>query len=71
MSEDMSSNSVELIDDHLDYRSTNNVEQKTSANVQLINCIWKLASSEHSWVTCPIGKLPWLMQKDSSSEMET
>lgn len=69
MAEDMSSDSVELIEDnHSNFDHSSNNKHKTM--VQLKNCIWKLASSEHSWATCPIGQLPWLIQKDNTTEME-
>lgn len=32
------------------------------------NSIWKLASADHDWSTCPIGDLPWL-QKRVSTDM--
>lgn len=37
---------------------------------QMVTGIWRLASNEYNWSTCPIGKLPW-KHNTENVEMET
>lgn len=38
---------------------------------QMMNSIWRLASAEHNWSTCPIGQVPWQHNMVDVFDMET
>ncbi|KAJ8714512.1 hypothetical protein PYW07_002737 [Mythimna separata] len=47
-------------------------KQKDDGKVQqqMLNSIWKLASNDHNWSVCPIGKVPWQHTTENVGEME-